>query len=78
MKKEDVERFEKQAAALLERAPRAASRDRCEWQKAVDEKNALILHHRQLVQTTKGKLASLMREVHEEPELHKRRHLGGH
>ena len=37
-KKEDVERFEKQAAALLERDPRAASRDRREWQKVVDEK----------------------------------------
>ena len=63
--KEDLERYEEQTAAILERAPRAASRNRCEWQKVVDEDNALILHHRQVVQTTKEKLASLMREMQE-------------
>ena len=78
MKKDEVERYEKQVAAHLERAPRAASRDRREWQKAIDEKNALVLHHRQYVQTAKEKLASLMREMHEEREVRKRRRLGGH
>ena len=58
----------REAAALLELAPRAASRNRREWQKVVDENNALILHHRQLVQTTKEKLASLMREMQEKRE----------
>ena len=64
-KKEDLDRYEKQTAALLERALGAASsRDRREWQKVVHENNALILHQRQLVRTTKDKLASLMREMH--------------
>ena len=66
--KEDLARYEKQTAALLERAPRAASHNRREWQKVVDENNALILHQRQLVQTTKEKLASLMREMQEKRE----------
>ena len=58
-KKEVIERYEKQVAALLERVPRAvSSRDRRVLQKPVDEYNALILHERQLVQTAKGKLAS--------------------
>ena len=77
-KKEDLEKYEKQTAAILERAPRAASRDRREWQKVVDESNAQILHHHQLVHTTKEKLASLMREMHEKRELHKRMRLGDH
>ena len=67
-KKDDLERYEKQTAALLERAPRAASRNRRERQKLVDENNALFLHHRQVVQTTKGQLASLMREMQEKLE----------
>ena len=37
-------------------------------QKPVDEYNALILHERQLVQTAREKLASLMREVQEKRE----------
>ena len=41
-KKEDLARYEKQTAALLERAPRAASRNRREWQKLVDKNDALI------------------------------------
>ena len=75
---EDLERYEKQTAALLVRAPRAASRDKQEWQKVVDDRNALVLHHRQLVQTAKEKLASLMREMHEKREIYKRRRLGDH
>ena len=67
-KKDDLERYEKQTAAILERALRAASRNRREWQKLVDENNALLLHHRQPVQTTKGQLASLMREMQEKRE----------
>ena len=64
--KEVIARYEKQVAALLERVPRAvSSRDRRVLQKLVDEYNALILHDRQLVQTAKGKLASLIREVQE-------------
>ena len=65
-KKEDLARYEKQTAALLERAPRAASRNR--RQKLVDENDALIQHHRQVVQATKEQLASLMRELQEKRE----------
>ena len=43
----------------------SSSRDRRVLQKLVDEYNALILHDRQLVQTAKEKLASLIREVQE-------------
>ena len=68
-KRDDLEWYEKQTAALLERAPRAASRDRREWQKVVDENNVLIMRYRQLVQNTKENLASLTREMHEEREL---------
>ena len=65
-KKEVIERYEKQVAALLERVPRAvSSRDRRVLQKPVGGYDALILHERQLVQTVKGKLAFLMRELQE-------------
>ena len=65
-KKDMIERYEKQVAALLERVPRAVfSRDRRVLQKQVDEVNALFLHERQLVQTAKEKVAPLMREVQE-------------
>ena len=68
-KKEVIERYEKQVAALLERVPRAVScPDRRVLKKPVDEYNALILHERQLVQTAKEKLASLMREMQEKRE----------
>ena len=68
-KKEVIERYEKQVAALLERVPRAvSSRERRVLQKPVDEYNALILHERQLVQTAKRKLASLVREMQEKRE----------
>ena len=67
-KKEDLARNEEETAAILERALRAASRNRRECQKVVDENNALILHHRQSVQTTKEKLAFLMREMQENRE----------
>ena len=67
-KEEDLARYEQQTAAFLERAPRAASRNRREWQKLVDENDALILHDRQVVQATKEQLASLMRELQEKRE----------
>ena len=61
--KEEVERYEKHVAALLDGVPHAASsRDTRELQEAVDEKIALILHHCQLVQTATDKLASIVRE----------------
>ena len=76
-KKEVIERYEKQVAALFERVLRAVfSRDRRVLQKLVDEYYALILHERQLVQTAKAKLASLMREMHVKHEFYKRRRLG--
>ena len=67
-KKDDLERYKKQTAALLDRAPRAASRNRRERQKLVDENNAVLLHHRQVVQTTKDQLAPLMRQMQEKRE----------
>ena len=48
--KDDLERYEKQTATILERAPSAVSRNKREWQKLVDENNVLLLHRRQLVQ----------------------------
>ena len=60
-KKEDLEQYEKKEAALL-------ARERREWQRVVDENKVLIPHHRQVVQTTKEKLANLMREVQEKRE----------
>ena len=52
--------------ASLARA--VSSRDKRTLQKPVDENNTLILHERQLVQTAKEKLASLMREMQEKRE----------
>ena len=78
-KKEDLEQCEKETA-LLALAPSATSRERREWQKVVDENKALLLHHRQLVQIAKEKLAYLMREVQEKCEqfqFFKRRRRGG-
>ena len=74
---EDLEQFEKETA-LLALAPPATSRGRREWQKVVDENKALLMHHLQLVQIAKEKLAYLMREVQEKCEqfqLYKRRRL---
>ena len=51
-------RYEKQTAAPLERAPRAGSRNKREWQKLIDENNALILHHRQVVQRKRERAAA--------------------
>ena len=79
-KREDLEQFEKETA-LLALAPPATSRERrerLEWQKVVDANKALPLHHRQLVQTAKEKLASLMLEIQEKRDLHRRRRLGDH
>ena len=59
--------------------PRAvSSRERRVLQLPVDEFYALVLHERQLVQTAKEKLASLMREMHEKREFYKRRRLEDH
>ena len=78
-KKDVIERYEKQVAALLDRVPRAvSSRGRRMLQLPADEYNALVLQERQLVQTAKEKLASLMREMHEKREFYKRRCLGDH
>ena len=78
-KKDVIERYEKQVAALFERVPRAvSSRDRRVLQKPVDEYDALMLNERQLVQTANKKLAALNREMHEKREFYKRRRLGEH
>ena len=66
-RKEVIARYEKQVAALLERVPRAVSsfRHKRALPDPVDECNAFILYERQLVQTFKEKLASLIREMQE-------------
>ena len=63
-KKEDFARYEKQTVSLLERArlaqPPATGAGGRNWLMRIPK---LILHHRQVVQTTKKQLASLMREL---------------
>ena len=49
-KKEEIGRCEKRLAALFERVP---SRDRRKLQKEIDECNAFILRHHQLLQSAK-------------------------